>query len=113
MEKIIRLINGIPTAVLISSGTPTVYDESILVTTDIGVAGTGYNSGHTIFTLPNGMTYDGTKNELQVYIGDYINGGLKLIEGVDFLYGLTSSETTITLTKAVPKNIRVGFVKIY
>jgi hypothetical protein len=112
MEKIIRLINGVPTAVLVSTGAPSIYDESILVTTDIGVAGTGYNSAHTIFTLPNGMTYDGTKSELQIFIGDYVNGGSKLIEGVDFTYGITSSETTITLIRAVPKNIRVGFVKI-
>ncbi len=111
MEKIIRIVNGIPTAVMISTAKPTLFDTTLLVTTDIGTAGVGYDTTHTVFTLPNGMTYDGTISELQVFLGDYRNGGVKLIEGVDFEYGPTAIETTITMLRPLPKNTRINFIK--
>ena len=87
----------------------TFYDESLLVTTSIGVAGAGYNTAHTEFTLPNGKTYDGTKNELVVFAGDNLDGGLSLVSGVDFNYENNVFATKIITTKAIPKNIRMRF----
>jgi len=104
MSNSTRFINGVPTAVttfLIH------YDESILVTTEIGVSGTGYNAAHTEFTLPNGETYDGTTSELLVEIN-----GLGQVEGITFNYGISESESKITFITAIPKNARIRFIKI-
>ena len=113
MAKVVRLIAGIPTTVEISAGAPTIYDASILVTTEIGIAGTGYDAAHLVFTLPNAMTYNGTKEELEVFVGDNTSGGLAQVEGVDFTYGVGTTETTITMTRAMPKDARVRFRKVY
>lgn len=113
MAKVVRLIAGIPTTVEITTGGVSIYDASILITTEIGVAGTGYNAAHTVFTLPNAMTYDGTKEELEVFAGDDTDGGNALVEGIDFTYGGSTSETTITTTRAMPNGMRIRFRKTY
>lgn len=112
MVKIVQMVNRIPTTVEVNTGGATVYNESVLVTTEIGVAGTGYNAAHTVFTLPNGETYNGTKKELQIHQGDNATGGIWLVEGVHFEYGPGIAETTITMLKAVPKDARITFIKI-
>lgn len=99
MTKRIQYVNGIPTTV---DSEVSYYDESILVTTEIGVSGTGYTSDHKTFTLPNAKTYDGTKDQLKVQVN-----GVGQVEGVHFTYGSGGSETTFTFINAVLKNALV------
>jgi len=105
--RVVRYINGIPTTVDLST-TINYYDESILVSQPIGTPGTGYNDAHTIFTLPNAETYDGTIDQLKIYVN-----GVAQVEGVDFTYEASASATTITFTEAIPQNARVRFRKDY
>ena len=104
MGKVLQLVNGLPTMVNIPL---TNYDESIEVTTDIGTPGTGYDSDHKVFTLPNSETYDGTTDELKVE-----RNGVGQVEGVHFDYTASSTATTITFINAIPKNARVRFFKV-
>lgn len=112
MVKLVQMINRVPTTVEVSTGSVSVYNESLLVNTEIGVEGVGYNKDHTEFTLPNGETYDGTKKELQVHQGDTATGGIWLVEGVHFEYGIGNIETKITMMKPVPRDSRITFIKI-
>jgi hypothetical protein len=104
--KAIKLVSGIPTMTEITTSI-TQYDQSILVNTEIGVSGTGYNSAHTIFTLPNSETYNGTIDELKVEVN-----GVGQIEGVDYNYDNNASATTFTFIIAIPKNARIRMFKI-
>lgn len=85
----------------------TIYDASILVTTDIGVAGTGYDAPHLVFTLPNGETYDGNRYDLEVYVD-----GLAYVAGVEFNYGAGGAATTVEFVSAIQKFSRVRFRKV-
>lgn len=104
MGKAIRFIDGIPTTIDLTASVSH-YDESIPVTTEIGVAGTGYDSTHKIFTLPNAQTYDSTTDELKTQIN-----GIGQVEGVSFNYTVGAASTTITFVNAIPKNARVRFI---
>lgn len=104
MTKFIRMVNGIPTTVDESLGGGISYQESVPVTNDIGNAGTGYDSTHKIFTLPNGKEYNGNVDELMVS-----RNGVDWNEGVEFTYEESATATTITCTNAQPKNSRVEF----
>jgi len=108
-DKVSAHLKGLDTKVVGLGGTLTFYDESILITTEIGVAGTGYNAAHTEFTLPNAKTYNGTIDALEVFAGDNLDGGLSLVEGVDFDYENSTTATKVTTTKGLPKNIRIRF----
>jgi len=109
MAKFLKFVNGIPTMIEVTaSASLAYYDESVPVTTEIGVAGTGYNAAHTVFTLPNSETYDGTNSELRVQVN-----GVGQVPGVDVTYGGGVSETQVTLTEPVPNTGRVRFIKIY
>lgn len=102
--RTIQFVNGIPTTVV--SGLSQ-YDESILVTTEIGVSGTGYNAAHTVFTLPSAETYDGTINELKVEVN-----GFGQVEGVEYNYDNNSTATTVTFITPISKDARVRFIKV-
>lgn len=102
--KVIQFVNGIPKTVNLT-GTVNFYEATVPVTTAIGVAGTGYDANHLVFTLPNSQTYDGTKNVLLVYL----NGVLQE-SGVDFNYTNSSSATTVTFLSAVIQSARVQFL---
>jgi len=107
-DKLSAHLKGLDTALSGAGlGTLTYYDSSVLVTTDIGVAGTGYNNSHTIFTLPNSETYNGTIDELLVFVN-----GIAWEDGVDFNYQNSTTATTITALTAIPKNSRVRFRKV-
>lgn len=108
--KITRMINGFPTSVMVNLGV-TIWESTILITNEIGESGTGWDSAHTTITLPGGTTFDGSSKELEVFIGDNYDGGVRLAPGVDWSSGSGSAETTITLAKALPKNSRIGFRK--
>jgi len=103
--KVTQTVNGIPTAVLT---TITHYDKTILVTTAIGVSGSGYSADHLTFTLPNGETYDSSTDELQV---EYNGAGQH--DGVEFDYEVSATATTIIFkaANAVPKDGRIRFIK--
>lgn len=84
------------------AGATTYNEETILVTNDVGSSGAGWNAAHTVFTVPNGKTYDGTTNKLYVDA----NGFLQTI-GVDVVFVNNIAATQFTLSKAVPKYGRV------
>ena len=99
------MVNDIPTLVDEALGGGISYQESVPVTTVIGVSGTGYDSAHIVFTLPNAKTYDGASlDELIVS-----RNGVVLTEGTDYNYENSASATTITMTVAQPKNSRIQF----
>lgn len=102
MAKYIKLVSGLPV-----TEDETFYDASIYVTTEIGIPGTGYSSDHTIFTLPNSQTYDGTTNELEVWCNE-----ARWEPGIHFSYQLSTSATTITTLTAIPNESRIRFRKI-
>lgn len=104
------MVNGFPTTVNIDAGGIAIYEESILVTNDIGSSGTGYNAAHTEFTLPNAKTYDGSggKRSIEVFTGDTVNGGVKLVRDVDVTFGTGVAETTFTTARAMPKDTRLN-----
>ncbi len=79
------------------------YDESISVDNNIGVSGPGYDSTHTVFTLPNGETYEASLNNLQVFCNE-----ASWEEGIHYSY---TSATTITTLTAIPKYSRIRFRK--
>lgn len=103
MGKYIKMDNGVPTTVDESIGGVS-YQESILVTNDVGSSGTGYDSTHKIFTLPNAKTYDGNADVLMVS-----RNGVDWVEGVHFTYQESGTATTITCINAQPKNSRIEF----
>jgi len=82
------------------------YDESILVSTVIGVAGAGYNSAHTVFTLPNAKNYNGFSRELKLLV----NGIGQHWDGIDFSYEASANAITVTLIEPAPKNARIRFI---
>ena len=84
------------------------YDQSIYVNTEIGVAGTGYDSAHTQFTLPNGEVYDGTVEQLEVFCNE---APWEL--GIHFNYQNKTNATYITTLVAIPKYSRIRFRKTY
>ena len=106
MGKATRLINGILRSVDITASVAH-YESSILVTTNIGVSGAGYDSTHKIFTLPNSQTYDPNAKELKVKAN-----GVHMVEGVDYDYdfGSAPTATTVEFANAIPKDARVSFL---
>lgn len=106
MSTAMRMVGGILRTVEITASVAiTHYDQTIHVTTDIGFAGTGYDTTHKIFTLPNSQTYDSTTDELKVLVN-----GVHQVEGYQYDYEAGSSATTVTFDNAVPKNARVTFI---
>jgi hypothetical protein len=83
------------------------YDAGITITTDVGEAGAGYNADHTIFTLPEGQTYNGTTSELLVFVN-----GILYEDGIDFNYDNNTTATTVTFFSSLPKDTRVRFRKV-
>ena len=77
------------------------YDEEVIVTEPVGTSGSGYDSTHKIFTLPNSKTYVVGTDMLKVY-----KNGIKLTSDE---YTETSS-STITLVEAVEPTSRISFV---
>jgi hypothetical protein len=104
--KALQLIGGLPKTIELST-VLNYYDETTLVTTEIGVAGTGYNAAHTVFTLPNGETYDGTIDQLEVEVN-----GVGQIDGINYDYEDSVAASYITFLDAIPKNARVRFRKV-
>lgn len=86
----------------------TQYDQYVNVTTAVGVAGTGYDSTHTIFTLPNGGVYDGTTTALQVFCNE-----AQWDSGVHFNYQNKTNATYITTLTAIPQNSSIRFKMTY
>ena len=84
------------------------YDQSIYVNTDIGVSGPGYDSAHTVFTLPNGEIYDGTADLLEVFCNEAL-----WEEGIHYSYTNSTNATTITTLSVIPRYTRIRFRKIY
>src|SRR5687768_1989443 len=100
MGKSLRLVNGFPTEV---EDVVYFYDKTIVVNTEIGVAGTGYDADHLVFTLPDGETYDGSLNQLVVIVNEVVYGNDKITLGPG------TAETTVTLSVAVqnPGTVRI------
>lgn len=101
----INFVNDIPTA---SQSSVQYYDETLPVTTDIGVSGTGYNAAHTEFTLPNSETYNGNIDQLKVLINK-----IPQTEGDGFTYDASSVATKITTSVPLKNGAEVRFVKVY
>ena len=99
MAKFLRLINGIPTTVEVSSSGATTYQASYLVVTPLVINDT--------VTLPNGETYNGTIDELVVK-----RNGVEWTEGIEYQYQNTTSATYITVLQDVPVDSRINFYKV-
>lgn len=98
MAKFLRMVDGIPTTIDVSSLTTT-YQSSFLVSTPLAINDT--------VTLPNGETYDGTIDQLKVE-----RNGVGWVEGVEYQYQNSTTATYITVLQAVPADSRINFYKV-
>lgn len=83
------------------------YDASVLVNTEIGVVGIGYDSSHTEFMLPVNQTYDGTSNELEVYCN-----GAFWEPSIHYNYENSLIANSITTYVPIPNGSRIRFRKV-